>query len=669
MLMNQIQGDEGMWTFHNLPLEKLKKDYNFVPTKKFLDNLIAASVRFNDGGSGSFISDSGLVITNHHVAMSQLQKLSTSKNDYVKKGFFAKSKSEEIKCTDLEINILVNFENVSEKIFSEIKFISDNKLRLKKLKEISSKIEKDSFEKTGFRSDVVEFFDGGEYYLYRYKKYTDIRLVMTPEISLAAFGGDADNFNFPRYVFDFAFFRVYENNKPIKSQNFLPFAKKSVVEDELVFVSGHPGSTDRQKTFSQIKFDFDYIFPNYIRNLEYKLKMYREFSKLSKENERIAKDSILGMENGLKSITGEYHNLKDKELLDNLQKKESEFRKQIKEKDKSNTSFESIENAQNRLIQRFKEYFYRSIGSSKLLNIALKIIRYRQEILKPNEERYEEFRDSNLDSLKLKLFSKAPIYKDLEKLSFKTTLEISSEHLEKEDAFRNKAIGTNQIDELLEEIIDKTNLDNPEFRKQLLELKQEDFSRVNDPLIKYVLELEPILRQERDFYEEQIESVFTKEGKVLSDKRFEIYKNEIYPDATFTLRLSIGKVKGYEDTNSILVPYKTTFYGLFERNSSFHNKDEFELPIGFLKQSKSMDLETSVNFISTNDIIGGNSGSPILNKKGEFVGIIFDGNFHSHIWNYVYSDLRGRAISVDVNAIRGLLKFYKFNSLLRELDK
>ncbi len=667
-MQTTLNADEGMWTFHNIPSDILRSKYDIQLTDQWLENAKLSSVRFNDGGSGSLVSKNGLVITNHHVAMTQLQKLSSKKNDFVKNGFLSKNKESEIQCPDLEVNILINYENMSERIFKSVENIKSIEEKQKKIKEEIATIEKESTEKTGLRSNIIEFYEGAEYWIYRYKKYTDIRLVMAPELSAAAFGGDSDNFNFPRYALDFAFFRIYENKKPIKNKNFFPFAKKSVIENDLVFVTGHPGSTDRQKTLSQILFDRDYAFPIYLRNLNHKLQALKNFSKQGKEEERQAKDMILGIENSLKAIQGELDSFQDKKIFNELVKKESILRNQILLENKNNDFFEKIENAQNKLILRSKEYFFRSLGSSRLVNLAFKIYRLKQESLKPNEKRYEEFRDSNLESLTFKLQSKAPIYKELEKLNLKTSLELSSLNLDSKDEFILTAFDNQSIEELAENLIENTKIDENEFRESLLKLSFEELQNVEDPLLKWIAKLEPMLRTERDFYENQVESVFLEEGKKISEQKFKIYGKLIYPDATFTLRLSYGTVKNYIDSNSMVIPYKTSFHGLFERNNSFKNENDFALPKSFFKNKKEMNLDSPLNFVSTNDIVGGNSGSPVLNRKGEFVGIIFDGNYHSHVWNYFYTAERGRSISVDVLAIKEVLKkVYKTKNLLDEL--
>lgn len=667
----QLFGDEGMWTFDNLPIDRIKETYGFKITPGFLKKVQLASVRFNDGGSGAFVSKDGLIITNHHVAMGQLQKMSSGKNDYVKKGFFTRAKSEEITCPDLELNILNSFENVTARVLKAIDGIEEDKAKNAKRKEEISKIEKESFDKTGLRSDVIELYEGGEYWLYRYKKYTDVRLVMAPELQAAAFGGDDDNFNYPRFALDFAFFRAYENGNPISSPDFLKWSKEDVRENELVIVSGHPGSTDRQKTLSQILYYRDYYYPEIIKILETKLSAYKEFSKKGKEEERKAKDAILGIENSLKSLKGEFNGLKAHDTIAKIEEKERSL-KAVSEKkgiytDKDNPWIH-IQSTVDKLVSRHREYMYTGIGSSRLAGIALTIVRHSIEAPKPNEKRYEEFRDSNLESLKYRLLSPAPIYKDFDEVIFKTSIEQSLKNLSEDDEFIKTSIGSSNPSKLSKKLIAGTNLHKVEFRKELLGKSFEELKKVKDPLLAWVIKLEPLLRKSRDWYDDEIESIQVTEGSKLSKLKFSAFGKSIYPDATFTLRLSFGKVKGFTEESTIKIPFLTTFYGLFDRSESFGNKMPFQLSEKIADRKNFINLKTPLNFISTNDITGGNSGSPVINKKGEYVGLIFDGNSHSHIWSFLFSDEKGRSVSVHKSGIEEALRnIYKMDTLLREL--
>jgi len=667
----KINSDEGMWTLDNLPLKYLNETYKFKPSKTFLKNIQLSSVRFNDGGSGSFVSKNGLVLTNHHVAMGQLQKISNKNNDYVNTGFLAKTNKEEIKCPDLELNILINFENVTDKVNSFLINMTDSNDIEKKRKEIISRIEKESYEKYGLRSDVVELYHGGEFWLYKYKRYTDIRLVHSPELQLAAFGGDSDNFQYPRYALDYAFFRVYENDKPIEVKNYLKWSSKGFEENELLFVAGHPGSTDRQKTVSEILFLRDHSFPEYLKILNEKIAFMREYSSRGKEEERKARGSILGMENSIKAIRGEYAALLDSNIIKKIEQNENSLKDYVSNNNELNIKYgniwKNIKNVQDKMIERKKETYYQKF-SGQLPSIALTIIQYDMEIDKPNSERFEEFRDSSLETMRLHFLTSAPVYKDKDIFTLSKGLMISKKELGDENSFIKIALENKDIDELSKYIIENTKLDNLEYRKELLE-NRDKIKNSKDPLIQWVKKIEPILRKNREWIKKEVESVLTTEGGKLSELRFLAFGRNTYPDATFTLRLSIGSAKPYE-IDGWKVPSFTTFNGLLERSDGFKNNKEYTLSPKIYKNRNKLNLSAKINFCSTHDITGGNSGSPVINMKGEIVGLIFDGNAYSHSLSYVYTDEKARSISVHTEGIEEALRnIYSANKLLLELNE
>lgn len=671
LFQTTIHTDEGMWTFDSIPIETIQKKYGYSLKNDWIQKVQLSSVRFNDGGSGSFISPNGLVITNHHVAMSQLQKLSTSENDYVKNGFYAQNKKTEIKCPDLELNVLIQYENITTKVLSSM----DKKLNLteqnKQRKATIAKIEQEATQRTKLRADVVTLYNGGEYWLYLYKKYTDIRLVMAPEEQMASFGGDYDNFTFPRYALDFAFFRVYENNKPIQSPSFLPWSKKGVRENDLVFTSGHPGSTSRRRTFKQIEFTRDYTLPEYIKSLELYLHAYREFSKIGKEESRIAKEKILRLENSLKVTKGKLQSLKDPDFIENIRQREESIRRKISLNRTLNLMYGNTWNRISEAIElhkkRYKEFRYRTIFGSRLVDLAISIVRYGAEVQKPNEIRYAEYRESNLDSLKHRLLSNAPLYKNIEKYILSISLERAEKELGKTDSFVQAAIGKSNPADIANNIILKTQIDDIKFRQNLITGGQKAIDASTDPLIIWARNVDPILREMRDWFSDNVESILAREGNHLATLEFELFGKSMYPDATFTLRLSYGKVMGYED-GTTLIPFKTNYLGLLNRAVSFNNVSPFQLTNQVKKSIKKIKLNKPLNFVSTNDITGGNSGSPVINTNGEFVGIIFDGNIYSHANDYFYTETKARAISVHSTGImEALNKVYHTKELINEI--
>jgi len=650
----QLRGDEGMWTFDNLPVKLLKERYNFVPKQDWIDHLRLASVRFNDGGSGAFVSKNGLVLTNHHVALGQLQKMSTPKKDYVKEGFFAKGIKDEIACPDLEVNVLVSMENVTEQVLGAINPKSSDKEQNEQRKAQISRITKQSTDQTGFRSDVVELYQGGEYWLYRYKKYTDMRLVMAPELQAAFYGGDPDNFTYPRYALDFAFFRVYEKGKPVRVEHFLKWSKDGALENELVFVTGHPGHTDRLNTVAQLEESRDFGLPLYLKMAAKRRADYYDYSKLGAEQARRSKDRIFGIENAIKAVTGEYEGLLDPALIKSLKSAEDSLRKSVGESSDETTraakgSWDKIAAATKEAGKR-RLQAYRRYDATKVAGLANTIVRYVAETAKPNDKRWEEYRDSSLESLRFRLFSPAPIYPDMEEFFLARSLEDAVKELGEYDEFTRAALGGKEPAEKAKELIAGTKLFDVAERKKLVEGGQKAVDASTDSLIVWARNLDATYRAQRKWYEDEIESVVAAEGKRIAKSRFAVYGKATYPDATFTLRMSYGKVASYELGTTIIAPF-TTFYGLYDRATGHAEKEPFDLAPRVKAAKETLNLGTKLNFVTTNDIIGGNSGSPIVNAKGEYVGLVFDGNIQSLVGRYAYDDARNRTVAVHSSGI------------------
>ncbi len=662
VMASAARAEEGMWTLDNLPLAELKQNYDFEPTADWIEHVQLGSVRFNDGGSGSFVSPDGLVLTNHHVALGQLQKVSTEKKDYVREGFFARKPSEELPCPDLELNQLVSMENVTARVLKAVSADASEKERNEQRKAEMARVEKESTDTTGLRSDVIELYRGGEYWLYRYKKYTDIRLVMAPEMQAAFYGGDPDNFTYPRFDVDMAFFRVYEDGKPVHPQRWFKLNPRGAKENELVFVSGHPGSTDRLKTVAQLEFERDHELPTRLAMYALRRKAYQAYSARGAEQARRAKDRLFGIENALKAKTGEYEGLKDPALFDRKEREEKALRAAG-----DPSPWEKIAAAQKEKASRHKEYTYRRLSGSRLASYAETIVRYVAEVKKPNEKRYEEFRDSALESLKFKLFSPAPNYADLEQEMLAVGLKESRDMLGAEDEFVTLALDDKEPAARAAALIGGTKLFDVEFRKKLIEGGAAAVQASEDPLIVLARKLDPGYRELRKWYEDGIQSVEAIQGQKIAEQRFALYGKSAYPDATFTLRLSYGKAAGYEH-GTTRVPYKTTFYGLYDRAAGFDNRAPFDLAPLEAERRKSVDLSTPLDFVTTNDIIGGNSGSPVLNRDAELVGLIFDGNIQSLVIRYAYTETEGRAVAVHSAAIMEALRsIYRMESLADEL--
>jgi hypothetical protein len=670
--LTQAAPDEGMWTFDNPPLKQLQQKYNFTPSQKWLDHVRLSSVRFMDGGSGSFVSPDGLVMTNHHVAVGQLQKISSEKTNYVNTGFYAANYDDEIKSSDLEVNVLVSMENVTKQVLSSIKEGMSEEEAMKARDAVIAEIEKNSLDKTKLRSNVVSLYHGGEYWLYRYKKYTDVRLVFAPERQAAFYGGDSDNFTYPRYDLDVAFFRIYENDKPIKNPDYFKWNSKGAKENELVFVSGNPGSTDRLYTYSQLEYLRDYRYPMILKYLKSWIMSLRNYASLGKEQERRALIRIFGLANGEKAMTGEYQGLLNEKLMAQRKKSEDEFRQKIAEDPELKAKYGDAWDTIDKLIEKQKnnisQRMFQRISGSALANKAITIVQYVSEINKPDAERLDGFHDAQLPSLKFRLFSPAPIYNDFEISNLTWSLNLSLEELGENDPFVKLVLDGRSPNEAAKALVEGSKLADVEFRKNLVDGGEEAVKNCNDPMIVLARKIDPIIRKNHQWYKDNIESALIPASEKIAKARFAVYGKSTYPDATFTLRLSYGAVKGYP-MNGTKAPYKTTLYGLYDRSLSFDKQEDFALPQRFWDKQKSLDLSTPVNFVSTCDIIGGNSGSPVINSKAEVVGLIFDGNIESLSGRFLYDDTAGRAVSVHTAyIIEALRKLYDAAKLADEIE-
>jgi hypothetical protein len=662
--------DEGMWTFDNPPTKQLEEKYHFTPTKQWLDHVRLSCVRLNDGGSGSFVSSHGLLLTNHHVARGQLQKNSTKEHDYTRDGFYAATPEHEMKSPDLEVNVLVSMENVTDRVQAALKGATTAEKEFAARKAIIASIEKQSLDKTGLRSDVVTLYQGGEYWLYRYKKYTDVRLVFAPEEQIAFFGGDPDNFTYPRYDLDMALFRVYENGKPIDSKDYLRWNPKGADADELVFVSGHPGRTQRLDTMAQLENERDCLYPNILKALKHRIAVVKAYAAMGPEPARESGSVIFALENSLKARENIYKGLVDPRTMAIKQKEEAQFRSLVMFKPNWKAEYggawDSIAEAVQKAAPRMKAQFFRSTDS-RLAGLAMQIVEYVAEVKKPDGERLEGFHDSQLESLRFRLFSPAPIYPGLETARIIGGMELAQQELGPDDRWVKIVVGGRSPKEVATSLVTGTKLADPAFRKQLVEGGEAAVAACNDPVIVLARKLDPLLRESRKWFEDNVESVEQRAGEQLGKARFAAYGKSTYPDATFTLRLSYGQVKGFP-MNGTIAPPKTTLFGLYDRAASFNYDGPFDLPSRYKEGRGKLNLATPYNFVTTNDIVGGNSGSPVINRNAEVVGLVFDGNIESLVGDFVYDIETNRGVAVHTAAMtEALIKLYHAQPLVDEL--
>jgi hypothetical protein len=667
--------DEGMWLYNSFPRDKVKAKYGFEPSQKWLDHLRLGSVRFNNGGSGSFVSPDGLTFTNHHVGAVCVQQISTHGHDYLKEGFYAKSQAEEARCPDLELNQLVEIEDVTNKISAAVKPGMATAETGRAQRAAMSRVEKECASATGLRCDVVTLYSGEVYNLYKYKKYTDVRLVFAPEFDAAFFGGDPDNFTYPRYDLDITFFRVYEDGKPAHIENYLRWSQEGVHENELVFVSGHPGSTGRLKTMSQVEFLRNLDYPSRLETYERRIALLLDFGKQSEENARVAKVELFTYQNSYKAINGYLVPMNNREIMAGKKAEEARleaaFKASPKNKDSANP-WSQIAEAMTvqREIYAPLSYLERLRGfNSELAYYARWIVRGAEEKTKPNENRLREYRDSTLPSLEQNLFSTAPIYKNLDTVTFTDSLAQMRDALGADNPVVKKLLSGRTPEEVAKDAIGNTKLDDVAVRKQLLQGGPAAVRASTDPMIVLLRQIDPESRELRKQYDDKIESVERSAGAAIARVRFERAGFTQPPDATFTLRLSYGAVKGYAQDGE-QIPYFTDFAGAFQHAAEHDNRPPCQLPARWEQAKSRLKVATPLDFVSTTDIIGGNSGSPTLNQQGEVIGIVFDGNIQSLAWNFVYDDEQARAIHVDSRGIlEALRQIYGASGLVGELTE
>ncbi|MDX6530316.1 MAG: hypothetical protein QOH41_2606 [Blastocatellia bacterium] len=660
--------DEGMWTFNNVPRAEIKRKYGFDVTDEWLKKVQLASVRFNNGGSGSFVSPNGLVLTNYHIVEDIVNEVSTPQKDLAKEGFVARTRAEEIKAPSLELNVLMSIEDVTTRVNGAVKEgMSDAEAFAARRAETSA-IEGESTKATGLRSDVITLYQGGQYNLYRYKKYTDVRLVFVPEFQAAFFGGDPDNFNFPRFNIDMALVRVYENDQPVHPGSFFKWSTAGAKEGDLVFVTGNPGSTARLNTVAHLQELRDTSIPIVLRLLERREAMLKKYMAMGEEQTRQSQNELNSVQNSLKVYRGQIAGLKDKALMDRKMKDEAAFAKNPM----YNEAVAAIAKVHQSLPSYARERRIFDLGSgfnTTTFGIARTLVRLAAESEKPNAERLLEFTDARRASLELALYSPAPIHDDFEKLKLADSLGFMVELLGADHPLVKQILNGKSPEVRAAELIDGTKLKDPAFRKELAAGGSKAIESSTDPMIVLARTIDPKARELRKRYENEVTGVERASYSKIARARFETEGTKLYPDATFTLRLSYGAVKGYLENGKKVTPF-TTLGGLYDRATQFKSAFPYNLPPRWLEKKSSVDLKTPFNFVSTDDIIGGNSGSPTINKEGELVGLIFDGNIQSLVGDFIYDESVNRAISVDVRAMREVLrKVFDANEIADELTK
>ncbi len=662
-----VHGDEGMWLFNALPVELLRERYDFEPSSAWAEHLMKSSVRFNVGGSASFVSSSGLVLTNHHVGSDTLAKLSTPERNIIDNGYLARDVDEELKAPDLELNQLVNIVDVTEQVQAAVSSEMSPQQAAAARRAVIATIEKQALDESGLRSDVVTLYGGGRYHLYQYKKYTDVRLVWAPETAAAFFGGDADNFEYPRYCLDACIFRVYENDQPAKIEHFLKWSDHGPELGEVVFVSGNPGRTSRIFTVDALAYLRDVRLPFLLNQLRRREILLQQFSLRGPEHARRAREDLFGVQNSRKARLGMLAGLQDPTLLVQKQIEEDMLRSAFKSRhgDGSDNPWSIVASVCERraALQGKGIALY-----SELFGIAQTLVQMAIEDQKPSAQRLREYGDAGRESLLQQLFSEAPIYPDLDAFLLGDALANTLELRGFSDPLCQAMLAGMKPNDRAAQLVAGTRLHDVSYRRQLAEGGWSAIQASDDPMIQLALLVDDEVRRFRSATEE-LDELEKQAYARISDLVFAQKGTSTYPDATFTLRLAFGTVQGYvQDGQDI--PAWTLMGDAFEHEAKHAGQADYQLPPSWHAARQVIPSSTPFNFVCTADIIGGNSGSPVVNRNLELVGLIFDGNIQSLVADFVYTEEQGRATSVHSSAIReALLKIYGAERLVEELGR
>jgi hypothetical protein len=671
-----------MWTFNNLPRAEIKKRYGFEVTDDWVRRVQSATVRFPNG-TGSFVSAEGLVLTNYHIVEDIVGELSTAEHDLAKTGFVAHTREEELKIPNLGLDKLVRIEDVTARVAGAVKpEMSDAGAAAARSAEIG-RIESESAERTGLRADVVTLYQGGMYNLYLYKRYTDVRLVFAPEFQAAFFGGDPDNFNFPRYDLDMALVRVYDDGKPLKPESYFKWSKQGPKEKELTFVSGSPGTTQRLNTVAHLTFLRDMGIPVTLRTLESRRDSLRKYMAQGEEQTRRGQNELNYAENFVKVFAGQLEGLRDKSLLARKTADEQALRNYVnadarRRKDygdawdsivKARQSLASYEQ-QRRMLGGLTLTDYAMSGfNTVLFNYARMLVRMTAEDLKPEEERLPEYTTARRPALEAMLYSTAPVYDDLEQVKLATSLTLMRDMNVGGGLFRIKVLRGKTPEARAAELIAGTKLKDVEFRRTLARGGAKAVQDSDDPMILLARSVDAESRAVRTRYENEVVGAErTAYGKI-ARALFEKEGTGLYPDATFTPRLSYGAVEGFTENGKRVEPF-TYYSGLYARSTEHANKFPYNLAPRWAEKKSDVDMKAPFNFVTTNDIIGGNSGSPTFNREMELVGLIFDGNIQSLVGNFYYDPAVNRAVSVDSRGmLEAMRKVYGATEVADELTR
>lgn len=663
------RADEGMWTFDNFPIQTVNDKYGTRIDQAWLDRVRNAAVRLR-GCSASFVSGEGLILTNHHCVISCVQDLSSARSDYVKNGWMPATREEEKTCPGQTAEVLTDIVDVTDRVLGAGTGLEGAAFVEARTNEID-KIQKEACgDDRKLTCQVISFYRGGKYALYKFRKYEDVRLVFAPEFQAAFFGGDPDNFNFPRYALDAAFLRAYEDGKPVATPNHLKWSAEAPKDGEATFVAGNPGTTQRLLTISQLERLRDQQIPvTLIQSSELRGRL-TEYSTQGEEEKRVALDPIFGLENSFKVYYGQLGALTDPAFMGKKRAEEAELRQRVAADPALAarigdpwSELEAVQAAATELYLPYRQLEANAGGGSTLYSYARAIVRAAKERAKPAAERRAGYSDADIAALGRRLASEAPIAKGVEEIQLSFWLSKTREYLTADNANVKAMLGRENPEGIAARLVESKLVD-PAFRAEALAMTPEQLAASGDPMIAFVLANDDAAQAVRTQWDAAVNAPTARAAEKVAQARFAVYGENLYPDATFSLRLSYGQVKGWT-YRGVTVPSFTCIGGLYERATG---AEPFNVAQRFLDAEDRVNKATVYDFVSTNDIIGGNSGSPVINARGEVIGAAFDGNIHSLGGSFGYDGELNRTVSVSTAAVTEALRnVYNQPRLLREL--
>jgi hypothetical protein len=661
--------DEGMWPVNRFPTDLLEKAHGFAPTPEWLAHAQQASVRLAGGCSGSFVSPRGLVMTNYHCAVGCVEALSSKQRNLSATGFLAAPDRDEAQCPGMELNQLTSITDVTARVAAEIEDKEGERFEAARRAAFAS-IQSECATGANVRCDVVELYHGAKYDLYKYRRFQDVRLVFAPEFDTGFFGGDPDNFMFPRFNLDLAFLRVYEAGQPLRSPEYFRWSQNGGQEGELVFVTGHPGTTSRLFTLAQLEFDRDVRIPYLLMTLSERRGLLTEFQRRGPEQARVSGSLLVSIENALKVFRGQFAALAEPALFTRKREQDSALRDAARRDSALNSRYGGSWDEIARVSAQARELWPRftvlgSLTQSALFRQARRLLRLAEERAKPNEQRLPEYNDAALPAVEQQIKADTPYSKELEIVLLTYALTHVREQFGLEDEATKNLLGRRSPEEVATEAIQKTTLDRSTARIALMTGGRAAIEASSDPLVRLARAIDSIDRAVRKQYEDRIGAELTRNTSRIAQAMFAIYGDRIYPDATFTLRVTYGTIRGWMEGDRPVPPF-TTLAGLYARHTG---SPPFKLPAQWLEAKPRVKVDTPFNLVADTDIIGGNSGSPLLNRNAEIVGLVFDGNIHSIGGEYWFDPAKNRTVAVDSRGIREALRsVYGATRILDEIE-